>query len=256
MTDQRPWYQRTGLYYRLLRSYMYSKYKPTEGHPDDREILETITQDGFIVIPDFFTSSQCDQMLSEVESAYESMKSANHKDYFKHERGHERLGKINLHAKSTELHFYQNEVIWRIAKAYVSKDVLSYRKEADLKLEAGANYQANIAHFDDWRHRFKAFVFLHDVAEENAPMIFYKNSHRNDPWKKKYQMEFEMDGVNGRYGHFFPQEMDSLCHEHSLEPVLLIAKKGSLFLGDFRGIHQGTILKNGQRILLNCTFGL
>jgi hypothetical protein len=235
---------------------MYSKYKPDPVHPDDKEIFDQIKKDGFIVIPDYFNSDDCDKLLEEVETTYQKVKTGDHPDYFKHERGHERIGKINTHSGLAEKLFYNDEQIWRIAKAYVSKNVLAYRKEADLKLEAGTNYQANIAHFDDWRQRFKAFLFLHDVNEENAPMIYYRRSHRREPWKKKYEKEFEIDGVNGRYGHFFPQEMDQLCRSEGLEPVVLTAKKGSLFLGDFRGIHQGTILKSGRRILLNCTFGL
>ncbi len=235
---------------------MYSKYKPSKVDERDRDIIDRINRDGFIVIEDFFSTTEADQMYQEVMAAYQKIKQENHPDYFKHERGHERIGKIDQHAPATEKSFYQNEQIWRIARSYVSENVLAYRKEADFKLEQGASYQANIAHFDDWRQRFKAFAFLHDVDEENAPMIYYRRSHLDGAWKRPYQLEFETRGENGRYGHFFPQEMEKLCEEARLEPVKLTAKKGSLFLGDFRGIHQGTVLKSGKRVLLNCTFGL
>lgn len=254
--EQRPWYRSIGLYYWILRRYMYSKYKPLKPDKRDKEIFDQIKEDGFVVLEDFFPSDQADQMYEEVMAAYKKIKEEKHPDYFKHERGHERIGKINQHAPATDSYFYQNEQIWRIAKAYVSDNVLAYRKEADFKLDPGASYQANIAHFDDWRHRFKAFAFIHDVNDENAPMIYYRKSHEEGSWKRPYQVEFETKGENGRYGHFFPQEMEKLSKEEGLEPVKLTAKKGSLFLGDFRGIHQGTVLKSGKRVLLNCTFGL
>ena len=75
-------------------------------------------------------------------------------------------------------------------------------------------------------------------------------------WKYKYHLEFEKDGQNGRYGHFFLQEMRGLQKKYGFEELNCTAKAGTLILADFRGIHKGTTLVSGQRILLNNTFGL
>ncbi len=246
--------KQTKLYHRVLKAYMYRKYKPGPVHQDDREVFDEISENGFKVIESFMDPSTVSDMLEEVEAAYQNVKEANHADYFSHSRGHERIGNIPDHAPSTKA-FYENEFIWRLARAYVTKDVLAYRQEADFKYEPGRDYQANTAHFDDWRHRFKAFLFLHDVGEENAPMTFFQNSHKG-AWRDKYEVEFTTGMESGRYGHFFPQEMAMLERDHGIKPVRLTATAGTLFLGDFRGIHQGTRLISGKRVLLNCTFGL
>lgn len=251
-----PFYQQTSMYHWLLRKYMYAKYKPTPVDAQDLEVYREIEEKGFILIPDFMSVERANQLCVKVEEAYRRVKETKHGDYFAHKRGHERIGNIDAHVPETKTDFYENEMIWRLARAYVSKDVLAYRREADFKYERGANYQANIAHFDDWRHRFKAFLFLNDVSEENSPMIFYRYSHLHKGWRKPHERVFTTQGKEGRYGHFFPQEMDRLCAQEGLEPVVLTVKAGTLFLGDFRGIHQGTVLRSGKRVLLNCTFGL
>ncbi len=252
----RPWFHTTALYHWLLQVNMNRQYKPAPVSSKDKELFEEIRTNGFALVPNFLNAEQSSELCKEVESAYAKVKAENHPDYFCHDRGHERIGNIQEHVPLSAKLFYQNEMIWRLAQAYVSKNVKAYRKEADYKFEQGANYQANIAHFDDWRHRFKAFLFLHDVGEENAPMTYYRYSHSQKDWRKAYNLEFTTAGVDGRYGHFFPQEMDFLVKQKGLEAVSLTAKAGTLFLGDFRGIHQGTILQSGKRVLLNCTFGL
>lgn len=249
------WFKRSSLFHMLLKPYMYSKYKPSPVSPEDREIYDQVMENGYAIIPDFFDRATTEQMLLEVEKARTEVLENHIEDYFYHPRGHERIANIENYAPTTKRFFY-NDFIQRMGRCYVSRDALAYRKEADYKYIVGRDEQANLAHFDDFRHRLKAFLFLSDVTEKNAPMIYYAGTHKLKAWRRRYNREFTSGGEEGRYGHFFPQEMDALCEKHGFEAVKLTVKAGTLFLGDFRGIHQGTVLQDGKRVLLNCTFGL
>jgi len=235
---------------------MYAKYKPARPISADQDILNQINEKGYYLQENFVSEQQVKLIRDEVESAYKNLKEEDHSDFFCKEGGHERIGNIDSHSPLAKAYFYENELINRLAKTYVSKDAKAYRKEADYKYEIEVDYQANIAHFDDWRHRFKAFLFLNDVGPDNAPMIYFEGSHKKASWRKEYEKDYIIHGPKGRYGHFFPQEMMHLQSEQNFKPIRLESKAGTLFLGDFRGIHQGTRLKAGKRILLNCTFGL
>ena len=52
------------------------------------------------------------------------------------------------------------------------------------------------------------------------------------------------------------EEMRKIQSEHHYESVHFEGKAGSLFLGDFRGLHSGSILVEGKRVMLNYTWGL
>jgi len=157
---------------------MYAKYKPARPISADQDILNQINEKGYYLQENFVSEQQVKLIRDEVESAYKNLKEEDHSDFFCKEGGHERIGNIDSHSPLAKAYFYENELINRLAKTYVSKDAKAYRKEADYKYEIEVDYQANIAHFDDWRHRFKAFLFLNDVGPDNAPMIYFEGSHK------------------------------------------------------------------------------
>lgn len=212
-----------------------------------------------MIIENFISPEICGQILAEYEpiaqEVLEGKRSENISKVQLHQ-GAFRIERAEQFSPTAVAHFFQNELIIQTAKAFVSKAAVSYRQEADYKVKAGEFLQANLPHIDDWRHRFKAFLYLTDVTEDNAPFVYYKGSHKQDRWKRKYHLEFERDGITGRYGHFFLQEMRGLQEKYGFEELVCTGKAGTLIFADFRGIHKGTTLKSGKRILLNNTFGI
>ncbi len=137
-----------------------------------------------------------------------------------------------------------------IAKSYVSKNVCSFQKMIELKPDVGNKSIADAFHFDDWRHRFKALLYLTDVGEHNAPFVYLKGSHLEGSWRNKFEFEYFKDGRKGRHGYFFTQEVEGLVEKWGFEKMTCTAKKGTLLLVDTRGIHRGSTLIDGERMIL------
>ena len=247
------------VYYHLQRYRQYRPCKVDYSLTKRHGILDTLVKDGIVVMNDYLSKDVCNTINSELQETVDQVLEGIYKGPLTDGQLDQkafRIGKVDEISDAAKTHFFDDELINEIARAYVSDRVISYRREADYKLEAGHLLQADLPHFDDWRHRFKAFLYLTDVNEDNAPFVYYKGSHEQHPWKHKYHLEYEIDGKDGRYGHFFLQEMEDIQKKRNYEEFPCIADAGTLILADFRGIHKGTTLKKGKRILLNNTFGI
>lgn len=254
-----PLLKRNRIYYQLQRFRQYRPCKVDYSLTEQHNVLDVLVKDGIIVMNDYLPKETCETIIKELQSTSSQILAGNYTGNYSKGQLHRkafRIADVDQISDTAQEYFFNDSMIEEIAKAYVSKDTFSYRKEADYKLEAGHLLQADLPHFDDWRHRFKAFLYLTDVEEGNAPFVYYKGSHEQHKWKYKYHLEYEMNGETGRYGHFFLQEMKSIQEKRKYEELVCTGKAGTLILADFRGIHKGTTLKDGQRVLLNNTFGI
>ncbi len=254
-----PVLKRNRFYYHLQRYRQYRPCKVDYSLTTRPDILDALVKDGVIVIENYVSKEICESIISELHEASEQVlegtyKGAQTKVHIKEKSF--RIGEVDKVSETAKQKFFDDKLISEIAKAYVSEAAFSYRREADYKLEAGNLLSSDLPHFDDWRHRFKAFLYLTDVGADNAPFVYYKGSHEQHPWKHKYHLEYEIDGEGGRYGHFFWQEMEEIKEKRNYEEFVCTGKAGTLILADFRGIHKGTTLKSGKRILLNSTYGI
>jgi len=221
-------------------------------------VIEALDRDGVCVLPGFLDRALCEAMLTEYQphldrvlaGTFEGIHNAN-PDY-----GPYRIGEGDRYSETARRHFFENRDIIDVARAFVSPAALSYRREVDMKIHVGQFSQSDVAHFDDWRHRFKAFLYLTDVSERNGPFVYYTGSHHQEPWRERYDLEYEVDGKDGRYGHFFPQEMRALVATHGFKERVCVGPAGTLIFADFRGIHRGSVIIEGRRVMLNNTFGI
>ncbi len=246
-------------YYHIQRYRQYRPCRVDYSLTSHHDILDTLVKDGIVIIENHVEKDICKKIIAELDSASDQvLEGVFEGDSTNHQLKQKafRIGQVDQLSPTAKTYFFEDDMISELAKSYVSKTVFSYRKEADYKLEAGHLLQADLPHFDDWRHRFKAFLYLTDVSEENAPFVYYKGSHEQHPWKYKYHLEYELEGTSGRYGHFFLQEMEAIQKKRKYEKTIYTGAAGTLILADFRGIHKGTTLQKGKRILLNNTFGI
>ena len=65
-----------------------------------------------------------------------------------------------------------------------------------------------------------------------------------------------MYAEQGRFGHFFPQEMERLQRDHGFRERVCTGPAGTLIFADFRGVHRATPVRTGRRVILNNCFGL
>ena len=152
--------------------------------------------------------------------------------------------------------FFNDVQIRGVIDAAMSPSAVSYRRELEHRFGIGKSAQADLYHFDNWRPILKAFLYLDDVGPDQAPFAYLPGTHTPASWKRRHEREFDLYGPTGPFGHFFPQEMRALRAEHGWEEVVCTGKAGTLILADLRGLHRGTRLESGHRILLNNTFDL
>jgi hypothetical protein len=221
------------------------------------ELLEELDREGIAIVPDYMPADRIAEMLAGADEVIRKAQEGELVDrtftiqpdiVF-------RIGKVDELIPATRP-FFEDPVIRGVMEAYLSPRVVSFRRELENRFGLSKMAQADLFHFDNWRPICKAFLYLVDVGEENAPFRFLRRSHRDGPWRTRYAIEFDAAGHSGRYGHFFPQEIRALEKEHGWEEVVCTGKAGTLILADFRGLHRGTPLRSGRRVLLNNTFDL
>ena len=249
--------KRYRIYYHLQRFRQERHCKVDYSLTDRPDILDGLVKDGIVVIDNYLSRELCETIIEELQKTADDVlrgKAKETDDLFYLRQKAFRIAFADEISQTAKQKFFDDSMIINLARAYISEQAFSYRREADYKIESGHFLASDLPHFDDWRHKFKAFLYLTDVGEENAPFAYYKGSHRQLRWRYRYNLEYEMDGETGRFGHFFPQEITVIAKEKNFEELICTGKTGTLILADFRGIHRGTSLMRGKRIMLNNTF--
>ena len=136
---------------------------------------------------------------------------------------------------------------------YVSPKVVTFQKMIELRKGNNTISSADSIHFDDWKQRFKAFLYLTDVNHENAPFRYFPGSHTGKGWKlQRFFAEYNYwrYGKSGNYGCFSSDQIRTLLNKNIINEKIVTASAGTLILVDTRGLHAGTPLINGRRVML------
>lgn len=243
----------TELYFKLLkkRYYFYTSHKNKISY-EYRETLDTLLKDGVVIIPNFVSEEVINSILLETQNPLNEILKNNYDEtehIYNPNYGYYRILECDKVSETSKT-FFNNDMINNIASAYVWKNVSSYQRMIEIRPDPGVESNSDVFHFDDWRHRFKAFLYLTDVSEQNAPFRYLRGSHRPGKWREEKDYEYYRYGYEGSYGHFSTEEINDLQSKHNFSEITCTSKKGTLILADTRGIHKGTPLDSGKRILL------
>ena len=222
-----------------------------------QDLLAELAEKGFAVVPDYVSSSEAGDLLESVDRC---LAEARQGKVPYQALGEEtafawRISQAEEWVPETSV-FFSDTTIRGLADALISPNAVSFRHEVDYRFGIGASAYADLYHFDNWRPILKAFLYLTDVEAENAPFVYMSGSHRPESWRRAHERAFDADGKTGRFGYVFPQEMADLRTRHDWEEHVCTGGAGTLVLADLRGLHRGTALKSGRRVLLNNTFDL
>lgn len=243
--------KKSRLAFYLKKRSIYRKYRSAPIGSPYSALLEKLESDGIVVVHDFLDLAEVQAIREEISEAVFSLRDGTYAGPNKHYAGEAQFRLMELDKISpTSKKFFDNEMIGAIAKSYVGEMATCYQKMAELRCEVGRLSIADLYHFDDWRHRFKSFLYLTDVNEENAPFAYLKGTHKQGLWRKEKEFEYFSRGREGTYGHFVPTEINFLKKKHGFEEVVCTGKAGTLILADTRGVHRGTVLRDGERMIL------
>jgi len=244
-----------GLKFKIKKSLHYKKYGVDSSLTKYKDELKTLEKDGIVVLPDFFSKEVVAKINDEIKTTmfdlYEDKYTGENKNYRFEEFGVYRLLEIDK-LSPTSKQFFELDIVNELAKAFVSKEVVSYQRMAELKPSVGHFSVADNWHFDDWKHRFKAFLYLNDVSDDEAPFVYLKGSHNpNIKWRERKEKEYYLYGKNqGSYGYFCPAEVDYIAKKYNHEEIVCNAKAGSVVIADTRGLHRGSVLRDNHRLVL------
>jgi len=220
------------------------------------DLVRELDERGVAIVPDYVDRATVARMLAAAEDQLERARRGELDDTFTVQPSVVvRIARADRRIPETRP-FFQDSVIRSVMQAYMSPDVASYRRELEYRFGLAQAAQADLYHFDNWRPICKAFLYLVDVTEANAPFVYVAGSHKRAPWRVEHEIAYDARGAHGRFGHLFPQEMRELRERHGWEDLVCTGSAGTLILADFRGLHRGTPLEHGRRVLLNNTFDL
>jgi len=220
------------------------------------DLVRELDERGVVIVPDYVDRATVARMLAAAEEHLERARRGELDDTFTVQPSVVvRIARADRRIPETQSFFY-DAVIRSVMQAYMSPDVASYRRELEYRFGLAQSAQADLYHFDNWRPICKAFLYLADVTESNAPFVYVTGSHKRAAWRAEHEIAYDAGGIHGRFGHLFPQEMRELRGCHGWEDLVCTGGAGTLILADFRGLHRGTPLEQGRRVLLNNTFDL
>lgn len=154
-----------------------------------------------------------------------------------------------------EKNLVNNEDVWAVASmrefADIARAYLNTEPILDLvtmwwSLAAKSSIQeqssaAQLYHFDLDRLRFlKFFVYITDVSDANGPHSYVSGSHKG---LKDRSLQHD--------GRFSDEE---IRRYYPSDEVKITGKKGTIFVADTAGLHKGTPLEEGERLIFQLEF--
>ena len=142
---------------------------------------------------------------------------------------------------------YLNTKKPRIIEPYTFRFEKAYGKNTD-----------NISdswHFDDWKHRLKAMVYLTDVGIDESPLSYLRGSHDLN-YRGRFEKEFDyfIYNKNSEFGYLSEKFVEDICNENSMEKITIEGSAGDLILFDSRGIHKRTRPNGRERYSFSTFF--
>lgn len=228
---------------------------PEDLPADQIDPLQALRRDGVWVKPSFFSREQTDAMARELRPLCEQLAKGEYKGRDKTfvEDGQYRLlnaDRLSVAAQS----FFYHPYFEKVGSLYAGTTLKPYLHMVELRNIIGLAAKTDFFHFDDWRYRFKAFLYLTDVGPENAPFTYLVGSHLNRSWRTEKEFEYYRLGKRGSYGIYQPAEAEVLKKDFGFEERVCTGPAGTLILTDTRGVHRGTTLNRDSRLLLATYF--
>ena len=216
--------------------------------------LSELSRNGIVVIPQYFESQDIDKMVSEIEYSVANQEYKKLIDL--PEYGVKRYI-LSSDSSDSANKLVFNDFFDELGRNYLGG--LGERFQIMFEIKGGENAKsiADDMHFDDWKKRFKIFVYLNDVTESNCPFHFYPNSKRNSFSIFIKECEYVLWGRRGSWGYYTKREEERLIQEKEIMPLTVTGKKGTVILCDTSYLHRGTQSKDGsQRSLLAAYYAL
>lgn len=220
--------------------------------PEWAEPLTSLRRDGVAVIPDFLPQATVASMLSSLPPPQTFVRSPE-------ADGSEAVSDAHLLPAFSQ--FFQHPALATIARCQMGFDAAPLRQKIELRTLKGPLLAFDrLFHFDTWKHRLKAFLYLHDVRAEHAPLVYLSGSHRGTwRWPEEFVMWQNYEVGDDGYariedltylGCYLPHEVGELKRRYGFQERVCVGSAGTLVLFDARGLHRASELHAPYRKIL------
>jgi hypothetical protein len=219
-----------------------------------RPVLQTLKRDGIAVLPGLLSGKECDAILQDTLQGprVEALQGEGVRVLDFPQYGTTRVLGLDRLSATARSAFCTNRLLQDAADAYARGAAPVFQTFVERKRADAPCGELESWHFDGFDKRFKAFVYLCDVDEDNGPFEYLLGSHTMD-WRK-FRKFYRWHRSRGRepashtdQSHYLGREADDVLSRYRRQTVT--RPRGTVFVFDGRGIHRGRTLTRGERLI-------
>lgn len=206
----------------------------------DRDLIDRIKKDGFVVVPDYKSAEFCRACIGEIESIIrnkpEHVQDANDQRIF----GAEDLSE-------TFRPFSADPWLQAMSDHYSCvKTINAFTLASRVSPEHWTTPEDGGWHRDLRFRQFKAFLYLDEVTLENGPFQVVRSSHH----VLQHLIDVQTGPLPFTSSAFVDAQIDRIVRREPSRVVRVVGGPGTLILADTGTLHRGSPPKKGVRYAL------
>lgn len=235
----------------LLLRLEYQRRRRSAAGTDDP--ANTLMRDGLLVLPEYFDAAQIGLMKTAVPGI-EECKLSSEGTLTRFYSDAARIPELSP--------FFACDLITDTMRQVLGPAAVMHRSTVQYRIVEGhTGAFEHFFHIDTWRPRYKAFLYLVDVTEDNGPFTYIPRTHYG-AWRRSYERDIARvfqagpdgyihDDASAYVGCLWPHEQAALSVRLRTQPRTVTGKAGTLILFDARGLHRIRPLVHAPRIILS-----
>jgi hypothetical protein len=208
-------------------------------------VLNDLLDNGIVVLPAYFTADVIAPIHASCLDCAEHIRQGNPDPtwdtvVYEHD-GIYRLRNVEGIVPAAKL-IVQDEYLKSLALRYLGLPIRSATTYLDYKPDWGKHDDTTVPHMDSWMSQIKIFTLLSEVTPASAPMVYWKRSHLDRPWRREIDYSHFRETSFGSAGvcppHMLRERSNSATPE--LEKLTVVGPPGTVVVADVRGFHRAS----------------
>ena len=211
-----------------------------------QDIVKQVKENGFAVVPNFYSADECAILREEVDRLVEKLE--NEKRLWIDPSGADKRCFAAEDDSKLIAKYYNNEFLNSVAdNVFEAKMTCSNTLAANISYKEGNIGSGQGWHRDGNHFQFKAIVYLSDVEVKDGPFQIIQGSHKPTDIKR----DIKIMGHDGVHLRFSDEQIKKLIDNNPDNYKVLTAPAGTLVFADVSTIHTGMPLsEDGERYTL------
>jgi len=215
---------------------------------EEFKLLKILKTKGFVVVENYYTKEQCDELITEVDRLLIDYPQFTWKDDFGADKRIYGANRISTLIDK----YYSDPFLTKMANAFNEMETINNHTLAG-KIEAKEN---NIGSGQGWHrdsvnpYQFKSILYLSDVDIDHGPFEFLEGT---DKIRSIFEGIWNV-GTKPKQYRITTEIIDKFVKSDKYKRKILTGKAGTLILVNTFGIHRGMPINKGVRFALTNYF--